>query len=709
MAKEESKRLLEAFPSHSYEEWKEAAVALLKGRPFEKTLITGTYEGFDLDPIYLRETMPELPQLGDLPGMGSQVRASRLEGYLEAGWAVSQETVAPTPGLLRERIFEGLERGQDEINLWLDRVGRGGLDPDAANASGVGVCGLSILGAGDWEKIFEGVHTEMVSLYVHAGAAAPAVYAELLAALEAAGKPVAELSGCIGFDPVGWAVETGQFPGSPEAVFDGMAALVRHATTAAPRLGAIEARGHDYHNGGASSVQELGAVLATAALYLREMTERGLAAAEVAPRIRLSLSVGGDFFLEIAKFRAARLLWNRILDAYEVPEPDRRIHLHARTGLWNKTVFDPYVNMLRTTSEAFAAVVGGCDSLHVGPFDEAFRESDAFARRIARNTHPILAEECGMSRVIDPGGGSYAVETLTDRMAEQAWKQLQALEGAGGILEALRGGWFQAEVEATRQAKVKNLQRRKDILIGTNQYPNPREQLLGAQPFDYGKAREARLAAAKQLHAERDEGQLKAAREKLASAEGAQRISALVEAAAAGATHSELFTMLDMGTAVEVGQPIRLKRGAEDFEALRMAARALEEAGKPPLVHQLNIGPSRNYRMRADWTTSFFEVAGCRVLSEEDYEGADAAAAAFAEKGASVAVITSDDGTYGEVVEDLAARLKRDGDGITVLVAGAPGEQEPAWKEAGVDDFVHLRVNNYTFNRELLESMGASL
>ena len=164
-----------------------------------------------------------------------------------------------------------------------------------------------------------------------------------------------------------------------------------------------------------------------------------------------------------------------------------------------------------------------------------------------------------------------------------------------------------------------------------------------------------------------------------------------------------------LGAVGEVGRPIRLQRGAEDFEALRMAARALEESGKPPLVHQLNIGPSRNYRMRADWTTSFFEVAGCRVLSEEDYEGADAAAAAFAEKGASVAVITSDDGTYGEVVEDLAARLKRDGDGITVLVAGAPGEQEPAWKEAGVDDFVHLRVNNYTFNRELLESMGATL
>ncbi len=709
MAQEEEKRLLQAFASHTYAEWKEAAETLLKGRPFAKTLITETYEGFDLDPIYMRETMPEFAHLGDLPGMGSNVRASRLEGYLDAGWAVSQETVAPTPKLLRERIFEGLERGQDEINLWLDHPSRQGLDPDSPEAKGTGVCGLSLLGAADWEKILAGVHTEMVTLYVQAGAAAPAVYAELIAAMEAAGNPLGELSGCIGFDPVGWAVESGSLPGSGKAVFDVMAGLVRHAALTAPRLGVIEARGHDFHNGGAGSAQELGAVLATAALYLREMTERGLTAAEVAPRIRLSFSVGGNFFLEIAKFRAARILWNRILDAYEVPEPDRRIHLHARTGLWNKTVFDPYVNMLRTTSEAFSAVVGGCDSLHVGPFDEAFRESDTFARRIARNTHAILAEECGLSRVIDPSGGSYAVESLTDQMAGQAWKQFQNMEAAGGILESLRNEMVQDEVGATLQTRVRNLQRRKDVLIGTNQYPNAREKLLGAQPFEYGKARSERIGEVERLRSEQDDAGLTATHKKLASSEGTDRIAALVEAAAAGATHGELFALLNMGAPEETGRPIRLRRGAEDFEALRMAAKALEESGKPPLVHQLNIGPSRNYRGRADWTTSFFEAAGLKVLSEEDYEGSDAAAAAFAEKGASVAVITSDDDTYAEVVGDLAARLKKTTDGITVLVAGAPGEQEPAWKEAGVDDFVHLRVNNYTFNRELLESMGATL
>lgn len=701
MNEEGNKRLLEEFPPHSYEQWKEAAIALLKGRPFEKTLLTPTYEGFNLEPIYMGETLEALPHLGDFPGMGSKVRASRLEGYLEGGWKVSQEAVAPSPSLVNERIHEGLEKGQDEINLWLDGPGRAG--EDAAESMSSGVCGVSLVGSGDWEVILKGVHLEMVSLYVQAGAAAPAVYGELMAMMRATGQSGEMLTGCIGFDPVGWQVETGQLPGAQEVVFDRMAELVRHAGVNAPNLGVVEVRGHDYHNGGASSAQELGAVLATAITYLRELEKRGLAPAEVAPKMRLSLSVGGNFFLEIAKLRAARLLWDRVLEAWQVPETSRRMHLHARTGLYNKTLFDPYVNMLRTTAEAFAAVVGGCDSLHVSPFDEALRESDVQARRIARNTHPILAEECGLSRVIDPAGGSYAVETLTDQMAEQAWKQMQSIEEAGGIVASLASGKFQDEVEGTRQEKVRNLQRRKDVLVGTNQYPNATEKLLEAQPFDYAVPKRERLAELERLRGEQDATALQAARE------STDRMESLVAAAQAGATHGELHQLCGFGEAEAPGKPIRLQRGAVDFEKLRLAARALGESGRPAVVHQLNMGPSRKYRMRADWTSAFFQVGGFSVLSTEDYEGVEEAVAACRESGASIAVITSDDETYAETVETLARELKKEQDGLTVLVAGAPGEHEPAWKEAGVDDFVHMRVNNYQFNRGLLESLGASL
>lgn len=702
-----NKQLLEEFPPHTFEAWKEAAIQLLKGRPFEKTLITRTYEGFDLQPIYTRETTPAFPHLGDQPGTGSQVRGSRLEGYLETGWLVSQELAAPTPEELNDIALPELEQGQNELNIWLDRPSRSGKDPAPGNPS-VGVCGLSLATAGDIVHLLKGIHLEMISLYWHAGAAAPALYPLLVAALREAGVKPESVAGCLGVDPVGWMAETGEFPGDPEAAYDQLADLLNDARERMPRLQVLEAQGHSYHNGGASSTQEMAVVLATGVTYLREAVRRGIPAGAVVPRIRLSLSIGSNYFIEIAKLRAMRLLWSRVMDAFEVPEADRKVHLHARTGLWNKTVFDPYVNMLRTTTEAFSAVVGGCDSLHVAPFDEIIRESDAFSRRVARNTHAILGEECGMMQVLDPAGGSWAVETLTDEMARAAWKTFQEIESAGGVVKALESGSLQAAIEEVRQDRTGNIQRRKDVIIGTNTYPNATEKLLERRPVDYGKVREERIAALGKAKSARDEGALSGKLEALSAAPGAERFEAAIAAASEGATLQELTEALSGGQG-PVGRAIRLHRAAEEFEALRLAAGKLRENGLVPRIHQLNMGPSRKYRIRADWTSSFFQVGGFEVLSEDDYETAEAAVAALRESTARVAVITSDDETYAGMVEPLARAIKEADAKIRVIVAGAPGDGEAAWRAAGVDDFVHVRVNNYTFNRGLLEAMGARL
>lgn len=703
MERTEKRRLLEEFPEHTLEQWKEAAVQLLKGRPFDKTLITKTYEGFDLQPIYMRESLPELPHLQDQPGMGSRVRGSRVDGYLENSWLVSQELSAPTANELNKVILEGLEKGQNELNIWLDRLCRRGKGYRAGDES-AGVCGVSLSTAEDLETAFAGVHPEMVSFYLQSGMAAPAVYALYVAWARRSGVEASSIRGCIGMDPVAWLTENGSFPGKRERVFEVMSTLLDSSKDELPKLQVIEAAGHSCHNAGGSSVQEMALILASGATYLKEMCQRGHSAADVAARLRLTVSVGGNFFLEIAKLRALRMLWQRVLAAWGLADEEQVMHLHVRTGLWNKTILDPYVNMLRTTTEAFAAVVGGCDSLHVAAFDEIIRESDAFSRRIARNTHAILGEECGMHQVIDPAGGSWAVETLTDQMAREAWDIFQEMEKAGGILAVLESGSFQESVNDVRMEKNRNIERRKDSIVGTNIYPNATEKLLQPRTINYGDLRKE-LATNLEKHVSgRDDTLVKSLLEEATAGSG---FASLIEAAAAGATLGELMQALNLGDPDVSVQPLKLIRAAEAYENLRLSARAFAASGDEALLHQLNIGPSRRYRARADWTSAFFQAGGFSVLNADDYESAGEATTALGKSGARVAVITSDDETYAEMAAPVARAVKELDPGIRVILAGAPGENEQQLREAGVDDFVHMRVNNYTFNRDLLQMLGA--
>lgn len=698
--------ILGEFAPHSYEDWKKAAEDLLKGRSFEKTLVTPTYEGFDLQPIYLAEALEATGHCGGIPGQGNLVRGSRLSGYLTAGWAVSQELSAPTPKQLNQILLESLQNGQNEAHIWFDDATRRGVDVDQARPGSAGVCGLSLSSSVDFGTLFAGVHLDAISLYLRGGMAAPALYAQFMAWAQSSGVDTGKLTGCIGFDPAAWLVEKGELPIGQDAALDAMAAMVRHAGQVAPQLQVIEVQGHAYHNGGASSAQEVAAVLATAFSYVKAMQERGLAVADVIGKIRFAVSIGGNYFIEIAKLRALRLLWSRILEAFGVAADQRTMNVHARTGLYNKTLFDPYVNMLRTTTEAFSAVVGGCDGLHIGPFDEILRESDTFSRRIARNTHAILAEECGMSQVVDPSGGSWAVETLTDQLAAKAWQLLQEIEASGGIWASLTSGKLQAQIEAVRDERAKNVQRRKDIIVGTNNYPNSTETLLKGGSIDYKAALAQRMEDLKLARTNRDGVGIAAA---LAGAGGDADalLAGWLQAAKAGATLGELTATWPTGGQGLQAQPIALRRAAEDFETLRLTAMAMRESGQPPRLLQLNMGPSRRYRARADWTSAFFQVGGLEVMNDADFADADAALQALAQSHARVAIITSDDETYASLVEPLAKALKAAQPDLTLLVAGAPGDNEAAWRAAGVDDFVNVRVNAYAFNRKLLETLGA--
>lgn len=660
----EHEPLLAEFPGHTYEQWHAAAEALLKGASFEKLLVSKTYEDITIQPIYRSEDIMDLPHRNHFPGADSLVRGSRPGGFLGTGWEVSQEINAGSAQEFNRIAHEGLNGGQSELN-----IGRS----------------LAIESLADMRLAFTGVATEAISTFWQSGGKSVPFAALFFAALRQTGVDPGQVRGCFANDPFADLLAGESFD-LPQR-FDHIAALSGYASAQAPAVRTVTVGGDVYHNAGATATQELGYIISTLVSYIEEMKARGISPAELMPRVRICLSIGSDYFMEIAKIRAARWLWSKIAASYGVE--DSPVHIHASTSKWNKTAYDAHTNMLRVTAEGFAAVVGGVDSLHVGPYDEISGHSDDFSRRVARNVHIILRKECGLDHVIDPAGGSTYIEWLTDQIAAKSWGIFQSVESQGGMLACLESGVIQQAVEASRAAKFGNIRRRKDKIIGSNLYPNlkgGRLEMQVAESPAQGISNEPEIS--------------------LTSSAKPEMIEQAITAALAGATFSQLAAAIKCQETSQL-IPLPSHRAAEEYEALRDASASFAAAsGAAPSILLLNIGPSRNYRLRADWTASFFETAGFEVDGARDFLSTEDAVAALAASQSNIAVITSDDATYLEIVAPLAAAVKAARPGVILLVAGAPGENESAWRAAGVDDFVNVRTNNYELNQQLLKGAG---
>ena len=689
--------LLGEFSAATHEQWRTAAEALLKGASFEKKLVTRTPEGIELQPIYNQSDVAGLPQLLELPGSGDRVRGS-VSGHLLRGWEVSQELPLPTPEEFNAAAIADLERGQTELNVPLDLATLEGRDPDNAEPGEVGACGLSLATIADMERAFAGIHLPMISVYLRAGASALPATALLLALARERGNSPSELRGCIEVDPLGMLAWNGHMPLSLDRAYDEMAAVTRYAIEHAPRLQTIAIQGHPYHDAGATAVQELAFALATGVEYLREMEKRGVSINETTRHVRFALSAGSNFFMEVGKFRATRQVWSQAVRAMGGSPDARRMHLHVRTSTYNKTAYDAHTNILRTTTEALSAVVGGCNGLHVGPFDEVIRLPDDFSRRIARNIQTILAEECDLTKVIDPAGGSWYVEWITDQVARRAWSVFQEIEKAGGMARALEADLPQKAAATSAALKADSVGRRRTVVVDANQYPNSRDGAPDPRLPDYAAIREKRAREVADFRTrsstEGDANVMNHLNTLLESHPGAALESA-VDAIVDGATLGEICRTLRADDEPHAKiKPLRIHRAAQPFEQLRdNAAGYARRKGTPPLLFQANIGPSRLYRLRADWTSSFFQVGGFKVMNDRDFTGADDAARAVADSGATIVVIISGDATYQTVVEPLARAIKSADPRVFILVAGAPKENADAWRAAGVDEFVNVTSN----------------
>ncbi len=709
------------FPPADYAAWRALAEADLQGASFEQKLVTHTYEGIDIQPVYSARDRPGDGVLNGVPGRPPFVRGATPLGAVEAGWDLRQEHAYPDPAVANQAIIEDLTGGVTSLLLRLDSAARGGLDPDAPAAAALaGRDGMMVYHVEDLDRALAGVHLDMIGVTLEAGAAFLPAAALLAALWRRRGVGPDQARGAFNADPLAVLARDGQLPMPPERALGLMADLAAWTAKTYPHVTAVRVGTAPYHHAGATAAQDLGFGMATGVEYLRALTggrsrepsgtlecpgparlagpTTGLDVDTAARQILFSISVGTHHFLAVAKLRAARRLWSRVVEACGGSPEAGAMRLHARVSKRVLTLRDPYVNLLRNTVACFAAGIGGAEAITSVPFDSVAGPPDGLGRRIARNTVLILQEEAHLNRVIDPPGGSWYLDWLTDQVADRAWAVFQEVERAGGMLKALRDGWVAKQIDSAFAPRAKNLARRKEGITGVSEFPHVGEAPVVRPAPDRVALRSAAIT---RLAGERRSGPALHA-----VAAGQERTAAAVEAAGQGASVGLLALNLGFHAHPTVIPPLAPHPFAAPFEELRDASDAWQTRhGRRPRVFLACMGSAAHHTARATYAKNFFEAGGFEVVGESGFKEADAAAKAFADSAATVAVICSSDKLYLDVVPPLAPKLKAAG-ARSVVLAGNPGANEAAWRAAGVDRFIFIKCDVLGTLREMLREEG---
>jgi len=624
---EERLALAAEFPATSQEAWKESLEKVLKGAPFEKKMVVKTYDGIDIQPLYTKADWNAEGNPSGFPGNAPFTRGDDAAGRSVDGWDIRQIHTNADKTAANQQILDDLERGVTSLTLQFDDAACAGKDGhDAPELAGRN--GIMIYSKQDLSEVLDGVLLDLAAVSIEAGAQAGAG-ARLLKDLWA-DKGIAndQAMGAFNADPLGTLAATGSLPQSVEDALADMAKLATETAETYPHVTAVKVDTSAYYGAGATETQDLAVAMATGVAYLRAMVDAGLSVDQAAKQITFSFANGADIFTGIAKLRAARFLWAQIIKASGGSEEAQAMTLHATTAARALSKRDPWVNMLRTTATCFAGAVGGANAITVLPFDHHCGVADDFARRIARNTQIVLQEESSLSKVIDPAGGSWFIESLSEQYADKAWSLFQNIEGKGGMAAVLADGSIQAEIADVWQARLKNIATRKDPVTGVSEYPNIAEERV-----------------------ERPEPDYKALIGKIAKAD---------------VTIGSLATL---GDAAYV-EALPAHRLSEGFEKLRDAADAYKASnGTFPKIFSANIGAIAKHTARATFAKNFFEAGGVEAVTNNGFANIDDMIAAFKESGAKVAVLCGSDDQYEELATDFATALK-DAGAQKVYLAG---------------------------------------
>ena len=626
MANKEQKLFAE-FPPVSTEQWESVIAVDLKGADYEKKLVWRTAEGFNVRPYYRAENLDGIKYLGSQCGEFPYVRGTGKDN----NWRIVQTIEVGCPKEANAQATVLLTKGVESIGF---------------------VIGDKEFSAADLDTLLSGISVKNTEL-VFSGCATKKVAGLFIDKMDKEGVDPETVRASFVLDPIvkkltlkgTMACKNGQCKG-----FENLASLIsKGAAYKRSRFGNVS--GEIFHNSGSTIVQELAFTLAAGHEYVVKLMEQGLSVDQVAPALRFSMAISSNYFMEIAKFRAARLLWANIMAPYN---PSRgcasKMKVHAVTSKWNMTVYDPYVNMLRGTTEAMSAAVSGVHSIEVLPFDTPYEKPTDFSARIARNVQLLLKEESHFNQVCDAAGGSYYIENLTNSIAEQAWNLFRQVEEKGGYIAAFEAGFIQDQVEASAAKKNSNIATRRETLLGTNQFPNFNEVA--------------------------DE--------------------AITEDVVTGKSTCKCGCASQAADGV---RPLKPYRGAMAFEQMRLK---VDRSGKQPKAFMLTCGALAFARARAQFSCNFFACAGIRVQDNTYFKSVEEGVKAALEAKAEIVVICAADDDYATLAPEAFKLL---GDKAIFVVAGAPACKEEL-EAQGIKNFISVRNNVLETLQYYLKELG---
>lgn len=612
-------KLFTDFPPITTEEWMAKIMADLKGADFDKKLVWKTNEGFKVNPFYRSENIEGMKTTESLPGEFPYVRGTKKDN----NWYVRQNISVTDFKVANAKALDLLNKGITSFGF---------------SISGSDVSDENI------KLLLNGINPETVELNFNTCHKSALKLVNILADyLKTINADVLKCFGSVNYDPFKPILKKGaDVPNWIES-----AAEIVNASVSLPRFRVLAVDANRFNDAGSFIYQELGYALANGNELLSKLVEKGLDAALVAKKIKFNFAIGSNYFMEIAKFRAARWLWAEIVNAYNpkcnkdcsnksadgVCRCSSKMYIHAETSTYNVTIYDAYVNMLRTQTEAMSATIAGVNSLTVLPFDEAYKKSDNFSERIARNQQLLLKEECHFDKIVDPSAGSYYIENLTSSLADQAWKLFLEIDEKGGFYQALKEGIVQKAIQESANTRSKALATRKEVLLGTNQYPNFTEE--AAEKID----KEASCGCG----------------------------------CGGGGSKGELL-------------PLPTTRLAVEFENLRLST---EKAAKTPVVFMLTIGNLAMRLARSQFSANFFGCAGYKIIDNLGFQTVEEGVKAAREKQADIIVLCSSDDEYETLAPEAYNLVK--GKELFV-VAGAPASMDEL-KAKGIEHFINVRSN----------------
>ncbi len=606
MVQKEQNKLFSDFPPVSTRQWEDKIREDLKGADYKEKLVWNTIEGIKVKPYYRSEDIEQLQHIKTLPCEFPYVRGNNFRNN---DWKIREDIEEKDSYKANKEALNAVEKGADAIGF---------------NA-------LSITNTTQLDKMLNGINLHETPVSFIRCLNYNTLLGQFLGVLSENNCKAKEIEGSFNFDPLGYFILYGSFFNSQDDNFHDAADIVKVGKKHLPLYRLINISGQTYHEAGASIVQEIAFSLSQANEYLAQLTDLNIPIEDITPRMQFTFSIGSGYFMEIAKIRAFRMLWANLVKQYQ-PGSDKyaKTYIHALTSRWNKTIYDHYVNILRSATEIMSAAIGGVDSMTVNPFDITFKKPDDFSKRIARNQQIILKHESYFNKIADTGAGSYYIEQLTDAIASKSWDLFKNMESKGGFMKVAKKGLIKEEIEKTCLKRNMNIAMRKQLFVGTNQYPNLHEKITGK---------------------------------------------------------------LQPGAMLSDSKGLKPYRGAKSFETLRLATENHSRKGfNIPKVFLFTYGNLTMRKARAGFTSNFFGCAGYEIIENPGFDNIEQGVESAVKHNAEIVVLCSSDEEYGELTG--AVRLiKEKAEKTTIIVAGYPKELITQLQKAGVDDFIHIKSN----------------